>query len=158
MKRLYPKVAVLILKHSVKEKKQGTPRRRAVESLTADASTEVQRIADHTEYLLDMRLGLLSQLMWLDSHSHNTARNNNNSCVQNTRRMKLNTLHLLETTKQEIDIMSQFEMTHIVVFEDPNSEPKNFPIQKTFISQLTNEEAYTLTRFRKDQLPTLLCH
>ena len=103
-------------------------------------------------------MALLSQYMWLHSHSQNASRNSNANGIQYNKRMKLNTLHLLETTEQELNIMSEVEMTRRVFYEDPSSEPRTFPIQKTFISELTTKEAFNFTRFRIYQLPTLLRH
>ena len=54
--------------------------------------------------------------MWLHSHSQNDSRNNNANDIQTTKRMKLNTLHLLETTEQELNIMSEVETTRRVFF------------------------------------------
>ena len=112
----------------------------------------------HNESLLDLKMALLSQYMWLHSHSQNASRNSNANGIQYNKRMKLNTLHLLETTEQELNIMSEVEMTRRVFYEDPSSEPRTFPIQKTFISELTTKEAFNFTRFRIYQLPTLLRH
>ena len=56
-------------------------------------------------------MAILSQYMWLHSHSQNDSRNNNANDIQTTKRMKLNTLHLLETTEQELNIMSEVETT-----------------------------------------------
>ena len=72
--------------------------------------------------------------------------------------MKLNTLHLLETTEQELNIMSEVETTRRVFYKDPASEPGTLLIEKTFVSELTNKEAFNFTRFRIDQIPTLLRH
>ena len=94
--------------------------------------------------------------MWLDSLFDNAVWSLNPDLARCVAEMKMKTLFLLETTEQELDIASQIEMSQRIISRDMVSDPETVPIQKTHISELTSEEAYSLTRFRKEHLLVLL--
>ena len=109
---------------------QVTPRRRGEAKFTAAEHSEISEILDKTRSLLDTRVHLLSQYTWMRSLSEKAARENNPTLLQNAMGVIMNTLLLLNTIEDELNILSELERPRRLIFEHTTTDPETAAISE----------------------------